>query len=201
MRLPTRSLLLLSLLAFAACTKASDARRDYLLARPHGWIDLTVHAPSPAVAASAVAGAKRNASSDCRIAFAIDGETLVDESGDLAAADAAGNALGYRVVAPAGSLHGELTIEGCVPPLRLALPVALEKDHLARLEFDGRRIAVSSTEAYSPVTLEAVRGDVAQLQARGQAADERVSALTKLAIAGLLLNVAVLAAVFLRKPR
>jgi hypothetical protein len=201
MRLRARSLLLLSLLAFAACTKASDARRDYLLARPHGWIDLTLHAPAPAAAASAAAGKEPAASSDCRIAFAVNGETLLEESGDLASADAAKNPLGYRVVAPAGSLDGELEITGCVPRWRQALPITLDKDHLARLEFDGRHLAVASTEAYAPVTLDAVHGDVAQLQARGEAADERVSTLTRLAIAGVVLNLVVLAAVFLRRSR
>jgi hypothetical protein len=202
MRLPTRSLLLLSLLAFAACTKASDARRDYLLARPHGWIDLTLHAPSNNTAtASAAAGAKRSSPAGCRIEFSVNGEPLLDESGDLANADTAKNPLGYRVVAPAGDLNAELTITGCVQALRQALPVLLEKDHLARLEFDGRHVTVASTEAYMPVTLEAVRSDLAQLQAHGKDADERASMLTKLGVAGVLLNVAVLGAVLLRRSR
>jgi|GEM_PF-2172132 len=198
MRLPPRPLLLLTLLAFTACTKASDARREHLLAGPHGWIDVTLHAPKDAAAASA---SRTDGQAQCAMQFLVNGEPMLDETGDLAQADAAKNPLGWRFVVPAGALNTELAISRCVKALRLPLPVALEKDHLALLEFDGQRVSVTSNEPWTPSTLDGVHGDVARLQARAKASDETLDTLRKLAIACVLLNVVVLAAVFLRKPR
>lgn len=193
-------LLLLSLLAFAACTKASDARRDHILAGPHGWIDITLHAP-PGAAAAAEGARRTTGQAQCEMAFLVNGETLLDETGDLAQADAAKNPLGYRFLVPAGRLNSELTISRCVKDLRLPLPVTMDKDHLVQLAFDGQHLAVTDNEAYVPSTLDAVRADVAKLQARAETSDGTLSTLTKLAVACVALNVVVLAAVFLRKSR
>lgn len=197
---PTRTqLLLLSLLAFAACTKASDARREHLLAGPHGWIDVTLHAPR-GVAAAEGAG-RPSGQAPCEISFLVNGEALLDETGDLAQADAANNPLGYRFMVPAGRLNSELTISRCVRELRLPLPLTMAKDHLALLEFDGQHLAVSATEPYAPSTLDAVHGEIARLQARAEAGDGALATLKNLTIACVALNAAVLAAVFLRRPR
>lgn len=198
---PTRTqLLLLFLVAFAACTKASDARRDHLLAGPHGWIDVTVHAPT-GIAATASAASRPSGQAQCAMTFLVNGEALLDETGDLARADAAKNPLGYRFLVPAGSLDSELTISRCVKDLHLPLAVTMDKDHLVKMEFDGQRLAVSATEPYAPSTLDAVHGDVAKLQARAEAGDGALATLTKLAIACVALNVVVLATVFLRRTR
>jgi hypothetical protein len=185
----TKSLLVLTLLAAAGCTKADDARRDHLLAGPHGWIDITLKAPPAAkAAASAPAGAP-----SCRMGLQVNGETRLDEVGDLVQADAAENSLGYRFVVPAGKLDTELRISNCVKDeLRLPLPVALADNQLALLEFDGQTLALKSTGTYEPATLDAVRGDVARLHARTDAADATLSTLTRLAIASLVLNVVVI---------
>jgi len=191
-------LLLLFLVAFAACTKASDARRDHLLAGPHGWIDVTVHAPQ-GTAAAAGGASSPNGQAPCEMTFLVNGEVLLDETGDLAQADAAKNPLGYRFLVPAGNLNSELTISRCVKDLHLPLAVAMDKDHLVQMAFDGQHLAVTATGPYAPSTLDAVHGDVATLQARAEASDGTLATLTKLAIACVALNVVVLAAVFLRK--
>lgn len=201
----------LALIACAGCAKPSDvtdasvARRDHILAGPHGWIDLTVHAPAPAsaplsgtVSTPNAAGAKTASSVDrsstmCQMAFLVDGEPMIEPTGDLAQADAAKSPLGYRFVVPAGTLHAELTIWNCVEPRRsLPLSTTLEKGHLAMLEFDGHHLAVASTRAWEPTTLEDVNADVAKLHDHGDATDGALSILTKLAIASVLLNVVVL---------
>jgi hypothetical protein len=186
-----------ALVACAGCTRASDARREHILAGPHGWIDVTVHAPKDA----APAGAARRTpgQAQCAMQFLVNGEVLLDEAGDLAQADTAKNPLGYRFAVPAGTLNTELALSRCVKDLRLPLPVTLDKNHLALLEFDGQRLRVAATEPWEPSTLDAVHGDVAKLQARSQADEGTLAALRKLGIACVLLNVAVLAAVFLRR--
>jgi hypothetical protein len=158
MRLPTRPLLLLlTLLAFAGCTKAmDDARRDHVLAGPHGWIDLTLHAPKGA--APAASGASRTVGeTQCEMHFLVNGEALMDETGDLARADATKSPLGYRFVVPAGAIDTELAISRCVKELRLPLALTLDKDHLALLDFDGQKLSVTSNEPWQPATLDAVR--------------------------------------------
>ena len=207
MRIPRQTLLLLTLLACAGCTKASDslsaARRDHILAGPHGWIDVTLHAPPLA----ALAHVKNAASApaqvpDCAMSFAINGESQFDEVGDLVRADGANNPLGYRTVAPAGALQSQLLISRCVKTdLLLALPIDLGKDQLALLEFDGQKLTLKSTQPYAPTSLDGLHGEMATLQQRADAADGALSTLTKLAIASVLLNAVVLAVVLTRKRR
>ncbi len=184
MHLLTKSLFVLALLAGTGCTKADDARREHLLAGSHGWIDITLKAP-PA--------AKAGGSAVCAMRLQINGETRLDETGDLVQADAADNSLGYRFVVPAGKLNTELTIRQCVKDeLRLPLPLMLNENQLALLEFDGQKLVLGSTQAYEPTTLAAVRGDVAKLHQHSEATDGTLAMLTKLAIASLVLNVVVI---------
>lgn len=197
MRRLSKSLVLLTMLVCAGCAKpsdASDARRDHVLAGPHGWIDITLHAP---VAASAPASASAaTLSASCDVGFTVNGERQLRDSVDLAQADVAHNPVGYRFVVPSGTLNTTLSVSTCVKDeLAMALSVAMEPEHVARLEFDGQHLALTSTEAWHPVTLEAVRSDVAALQAHGESTDGTLSTLTRLALAGVVLDVVVIAVV------
>lgn len=203
MRILPKTLILLTLILCAGCAKPSDisvARRDHILAGPHGWIDVTLHAPAAASApraarASSATPAKgaAQATAACDMSLFVDGEKMIQEAGDLAQADAAKSPLGYRLVVPAGAPRLQLAIAGCVKePLDLALTVTLDRGHLALLEFDGQRLALTSTQAWEPATLEAVGENVARLHEHGEATDGALSTLTKLAIASLLLNAVVL---------
>jgi hypothetical protein len=198
MRFSLRLLILLTLVACAGCTRASDARVDHILAGPHGWIDVTLHAPAPVGAASAAEGAP-----PCSVAFHVNDESLLSEVGvTLAQADAAKSPIGYRFVVPAGTLATDLTISNCVKSeIHAALPVTLEKDHLALLAFDGKALALTSNEPYQPATLDTLRGDVAALHDHGTATDGALSMLTKLVAVGLLLNVVVLVVALRRRNR
>ena len=198
MRPSLRSLILLTLAACAGCTRASDARNDHILAGPHGWIDITLHAPSPDGAASAPDG-----SPSCSVAFRVNGETLLWETGvALVQADAAKSPIGYRFVVPAGTLSTVLTISGCVKAgVRATLPLTLDKNRLALLGFDGKALALTSNEPYQPATLDAVRGDVAALHERGETTDGALSTLTKLVIASVGLNVVALVVALRRRSR
>ena len=196
MHILTKPLLVLTLLAGAGCTQADDARRDHILAGPHGWIDITLKAPPAAKAAASTA----SGAVACGLRLQVNGETRLDESGDLVQADAAENSLGYRFVVPAGRLDTELAIGRCVKDeLRLPLPLVLKEGQLALLEFDGRQLVLGSTQAYAPATLDAVRGDVARLHQRSDATDGMLSTLTRLVIAGLVLNVVVIAVALRRR--
>ena len=197
MRLSIKPLLLFALIACAGCTRASgDARIDHILAGPHGWIDITLHAPALIVAKSAASAVGLPS---CSFRFGTNGETRLVERVDLAQADAAGTPVGYRFVAPAGALNTELALAGCTDELDVSLLVKLEKDQLALLEYDGHKLILKSTQPYTPTSLDGLHGEIATLQQRADGSDTTLSTLTKLAIASVLLNVVVVALVLVRR--
>ncbi len=199
MRPLIKPLLLFALIACAGCTQASgDARIDHILAGPHGWIDITLHTPKLIAAESAASAAGSPA---CHLRLKANGETRLSETADLVQADAAGAPMGYRFVVPAGTLNTELTIEACIDELDVSLPVKLEKDQLALVEYDGHKLVLKSTQPYSPASLDGLHGEIATLQQRADGSDSSLSTLTKLAIASVLLNVVVITLVLARRPR
>ena len=197
MRLLIKPLLLFALIACAGCTRASsDARIDHILAGPHGWIDITLHTPRLIVAEGAASAVGLPS---CNVHFETNGETRLSEGADLVQADAAGTPVGYRFVVPAGALNTELTLSGCTDELDVSLPVKLEKDQLALLEYDGHKLILKSTQPYAPTSLDGLHGEIATLQQRADGSDTALSTLTKLAIASVLLNVVVIALVLARR--
>ncbi|MDQ1920614.1 hypothetical protein [Massilia pseudoviolaceinigra] len=171
------------LLSTAGCQakEMPDARRDYLLAHDHGWIDLTVKAPTGAP------GFK--AGEACQVALLVNGETLLLESANLAEADGAGIPVGYRFVAPAGKLQAELHIGACVKEaLVVKVPLQLDKDHLLALAFDGAAAKAGAATAFEPASLEWVRAEMLRMQANGRANDAATDKLTRLAIYSAVLN-------------
>ena len=196
----SRTLVFIALASCAGCGKAelTDARRDHLLAGPHGWIDLTLHAPAPATAdAGRPAG--------CAIGVMVNGEPVLNESADLAQADAARTPIGYRFVAPAGTLNVELRLSGCLAQeSRLALRLPLEPDHLAAIAFDGRALSLAQSTRYEPTTLDWLRGEMSRLRndAREDArhASAALRCLTWIAGASLAAN-GVLLVAFRRRRR
>ena len=204
MRMLAKTTILLALVLCAGCAKPSDAvsvaRRDHVLAGPHGWIDITLRAP---VAASAAVAGKPAASAaglshDCGMVLTIDGETMLVESGDLARAGAANNPLGYRFVVPTGTLDTRLAITGCVrPDIQQALSVTMQPDHVALLEFDGRQLALKADEPYSPASLDELRAQSSSLHADVEDLNVMLCGLTRLVHLSVLLNVVVLAVLVL----
>ena len=206
MRMLAKTSILLALILCAGCAKPSDAvsvaRRDHVLAGPHGWIDITLHAPAAAAASSAASAAAADKpaasaaglSHDCGIVLAVDGETMLVESGDLARAAAANNPLGYRFVVPTGTLDTRLAITGCVKPdIEQSLSVTMQQDHVALLEFDGRQLALKADEPYAPASLDELRTQSSTLHSDVEGINVMMSSLTRLVHLSVLLNVVVLA--------
>jgi hypothetical protein len=208
----TKSVILLALLACAGCAKPNDigeARREHILGGPHGWIDVTVHAPAaPASAAAATPRAGRTGadpasdrpSPACELQFVVDGESVLRETADLAQADATGHPMGWRFPVSTGARRTELDIQSCVAD-RLAATLAIDQrqDQLALVEFDGTALVLKATQLYVPATLDTVSRDVGRLDDRGAASEARLATLTHLVIASVALNLVVLAALFLRR--
>ncbi|NHZ63042.1 hypothetical protein [Massilia genomosp. 1] len=162
-----------------------DARRDYLLAHEHGWIDLVVKAPATAPAAAP--GFKPGEA--CSVGLTINGDMLLFENASLADAGGAGMPVGFRFVAPAGKLDAALHLHGCVKDeLVLKLPLQLTKDHLVELAFDGVALTAGEATPFEPTSLEWVRTEMLRMQANAQAGDAATGKLTTLATASVALN-------------
>ena len=197
MRLLIKLLLLFALIACAGCTRASgDARIDHILAGPHGWIDIVLHTPKLIVAEGAASAVGLPS---CSVQFETNGETRLSEGADLVQADAAGTPIGYRFAVPAGALKTELHLSGCTDELDVSLPVKLDKDQLALIEYDGSKLVLKATQPYVPTSLDGLHGEIATLQQRADGSDTTLSTLTKLAIASVLLNAVVIALVLARR--
>ncbi|MES2296270.1 MAG: hypothetical protein V4582_04470 [Pseudomonadota bacterium] len=190
----TKFLALFMLVLCSGCSKAeiSDARISHLMARDHGWIDLTVKTPQPSTTPS---GAH-----DCGVSVAVNGETLLRESANFIDADRKGSPVGYRFPAPAGKLDVELIYSLCLAqPFVIKQSLNLPKDHLAKLTFDGRSLAFDGDSPYNPSSLESLHAQLEDMRRGAADADHRMSTMSALVLLCLALNVLVLCLLMLRR--
>jgi len=183
MRALYKTLVFALLLTCSACGKAdiSDARRDHILAADHGWIDLTVSMPARDSA--------QKLDKPCFLNFMLNDESRLSESASLGQVAENTAQMGYRFPAPAGALRAELVFSLCVKDTRtFKLPITLPKDHLAKLQCDGKTLSVLEISTYEPTTLEWVRAEIVKLQSNQQTTDKMLSTLTWLALSSLVLN-------------
>ena len=215
MQAPAKILLVLAVLAASGCSRSADlleARRDHILAADHGWIDVTLHAPVPASSATpasspATHGQARGATndSDCGVRFSIDGESVVTDSVDLAAAEAAHVPIGYRFAVPAGKLASTLSVRCNGSDVSADLPLEIAKNQVSTLEFDGKALTLVRSAFVDPASLDSLRGDLLKMQDTANTSDAVQSRLTQLVVANIaldaLLVAIVLAVVFRRRRR
>ena len=183
MRTIAKTVLCFILLACSGCGKAeiSEARRDHILAEDHGWIDLTLSGDAPA--------GENKDDARCQIQLEINHESLLTEAVKYSKAEANQPLLGYRFPAPAGNLVAELEISYCVKdPVIVKLPISLEKNHLAKIRFDGKQMTLLGTTAYDPSTLDGLQSEVKKIQSSETVSSERLSTLMWLIIAVVVSN-------------
>lgn len=178
----SRVLVAAVLLSNAACARqAVEARADFILGADHGWVDLAM-----------VPDAGTVFDKPCDLHLAMNGETLLMTGVQMPRGGAA-PAVGFRHPVPVGKLLMELTVSGCVPKAgTFNLPLDMAKDHLARLEFDGKAMRLERMTAFEPTTLEWVRTEVLKLQAENGSAAKAMEQLSLFAKASLGLNVLLL---------
>jgi hypothetical protein len=200
-----RVLIFLALVQCAGCSKAelSEARKNYLLARDHGWIDVVVQTP-PAPRGG------ENPPRECTLTVMSNGESLLFESADFRAAAARGRPIGYRFPAAVGSQDLELRFARCLKDERvLRQKLDIKKDELVQLSVQGSALETGSATPYRPATLDGVsdsnerlRAQVETLAAATGQATSRTSTLSWLVVAALMSNVVTLLVLLLRRrPR
>jgi hypothetical protein len=169
LRFWTKRLALL-VLAPIACASTVEQRRDYILAHPHGWVEVTVDDTAvPQVPESDERGAPRVRPSACSIEVRLDREPFVYGS-----AYPIGNAppyaakTGFRFPAPVGAADAHLTYTGCRERAEVTAhsPVVVEEGRVSEIRFDGAQLTTLPVRDDSVVTLEDIYEAVTQGSSR-----------------------------------
>ena len=162
-----RALALLPLVLPCCATAASEDRRAYILAHPHGWIELTIADRSiPAVPLDQEREDVQTSGPpiQCIVEVRVNGEPLLWErtypTGEQAPFS---TDTGFRFPAPTGAAKANLVYSGCrlnekgeVASLAYDADIAVEENMTHELVFDGATLRAESPRPNSVVTLEDV---------------------------------------------
>ena len=171
----------LVLVIMAGCARAvSRPREAYILARDHGWIELTLTDQDiPAAPVEPARGQPPPPAQPpyCSVKVTVDGESFLDEvvypKGDQPPYRAS---TGFRLPVPTGLLSVELSYHGCHPVAgqeeqarTASAQVSVPKDMVAVLRYDGAVIIQGETKRNDAVTLEEISAKIdALLRAQRQ---------------------------------
>jgi hypothetical protein len=158
-------------LAFAACASSLPIeRREYILSRPHGWIELEVEDVAiPMVPFDDEKPNELMRPEYCNVGVRLDREPFIEgyvyPDGEAAPFRIRS---GFRFPVPVGTISLSVTYGGCdvaegrIVPVELAVEVPIAESLVTDLAFDGATLAVGTPRADDAVTLEriydAVRG-------------------------------------------
>lgn len=156
-------------LAFAmlvpgCATASSEERRAYVLAHPHGWLEITISDASiPDVPSPEGADEPWRCPTSCGVSVEVNGEPVLRDSaypnGESAPYSAS---TGFRFPVPVGD--AELTLsyyrcrvaDGEVAALELAAMLVIAEGQTHEVVFDGADLAVRAPRPNEVVTLEDV---------------------------------------------
>ena len=151
-------------LAQTACAQSSQERRDYILAHPHGWVEVTLDDRAiPQVPSNDEDHPGLVKPVSCSLQVELDGEPFVYgsvyPSGELAPY---GVRSGFRFPAPIGSTQMLISYSGCDlegdkrATVEAAAPIVVEESRVTEVEFDGTHLAPLATRPNSVITLDDV---------------------------------------------
>ena len=151
-------------LAQTACAQTSQERRDYILAHPHGWVEVTIDDRAiPQVPSNDEDHPGLVKPVSCSLHVALDGEPFVYGSvypiGDVAPYGARS---GFRFPAPIGSTQLFVSYSGCDSEgdkratVEADAPIVVEQSRVTEVEFDGMHLAPLATRPDSVITLDDV---------------------------------------------
>jgi hypothetical protein len=158
-------LALLTAALFACAAGLPVERREYILARPHGWVELSVgDLAIPRVPKSEEEGAEWARPAECRLDVELDGEPFVagfvypvGEQPPFAVSS------GYRFPAPVGRVRLAVEYAGCdaegsgsAPALLGEAEIDVAQGQVTDVAFDGERLLPGAPRADTAVTLERI---------------------------------------------
>jgi hypothetical protein len=152
----------LLVLAHIACAGTSQERRDYILAHPHGWVEITLDDRAvPQVPSDDEDHAGLVKPEYCSLNVELDGEPFVYGAAypvnDAAPYKAK---CGFRFPAPIGAARMKVAYKGCDVEgdkravVEAEVPIVVEENRVTEVEFDGTRLAPLATRPNTEVTLE-----------------------------------------------
>ena len=156
---------LLLCVVFTACAAAlPQDRRDYILARSHGWAELTVHdVDVPFLPPSKEKPDEPLFPSTCQVEVFLDNESFLSSYAyPFGEEEPFRVDTGFRFPAPIGLSHMRLSYSGCDVTNGKATSVDIEteiqiyEDFVTEIHFNGNEITVDHPRTDSVVTLEDV---------------------------------------------
>jgi len=152
----------LVVLAPLACASTIEERRDYILAHPHGWVEVSVEDQAvPQVPSSEDRPSDLVRPESCSIEVHLDRESFVYghayPTGDSPPYSVK---TGFRFAAPVGALQLLITYSGCdfeagkASSASAGLSIAVEEDRVTEVHFDGVQPAAEPSRENSVVTLD-----------------------------------------------
>ena len=151
-------------LGFAACASTLPIeRRDYILSRPHGWVEITIEDAAIPVVPVSDDDPTLARPDYCRLEVLLDSEPYVDGAlypdGEREPFHVRS---GFRVPVPVGrvSLTGAYrgcdVLDGKRGQVEYAVEVTVAESMVTELSFDGETMHVGATRADTAVTLERI---------------------------------------------
>jgi hypothetical protein len=153
------------LLVISGCaTAVTPAREAFILARPHGWIELTIVDDNvPAIPVKDDNTLTKAQAPRCSIVMSINGENYLSEQ-ILATGDNTPFSIntGFRIAVPAGNALLKLNYIGCkVEKGRFTnyitkVNTTVAEDFITSLSFDGMVLSTQEQRRNEYITLEAI---------------------------------------------
>jgi hypothetical protein len=156
------NLLVVALLAFAACASTMEPeRRDYILSRPHGWIELSIDDVDVPLVPESEESSKLVPPRACYVEARLDREPYASIAVFPAGAQAPfAVKSGVRFPAPLGPALLEVTYTGCdvesgkPSETSAQLYVAVAESRVTEVAFDGSSLSASAPRDDTVVTLD-----------------------------------------------
>jgi len=156
------SFLVFSLLLPGCATASSGDRRAYILAHPHGWVEITISdLEIPDVPPAEDSDDPWQPPSSCGVSVELNDEPILYESaypsGEMAPYSAR---TGFRFPAPVGPTQVKFSYSRCrvandeTVSLELSAVLLIEEDQIHEVVFDGAELAVRAPHPNEVVTLE-----------------------------------------------
>ena len=156
------SFLVLGALLPGCATASSEDRRAYILAHPHGWVEITISDPYvPDIPPAEDSDDPWQRPSSCGVSVELNDEPILYGSAYPSGPSAPYSAsTGFRFPAPVGATELRFSYSRCrvadgeTVSLDLSAVLLIEEDQTHEVVFDGADIAVRAPHPNEVVTLE-----------------------------------------------
>ena len=170
------SFIVFSALLPSCATASSEDRRAYILAHPHGWVEITISDPYvPDVPPPEDSDDPWQRPSSCGVSVKLNDEPILYESAYPKGESAPySTGTGFRFPAPVGATDLRLSYSRCrvadgeTVSHELSAVLLIEEDQTHEVIFDGAEVEVRAPHPNEVVTLEDVYEAITGRRSRGE---------------------------------